>query len=86
MTREPELYNQLFQRNIKGQAGIKLPKFHIPIGNYKKTGETQVHPYDTTFYYQPFYSNSFCFSSLAYALYEYEEVVSAMIGSTRNKG
>ena len=36
MTREPELYNQLFQRNIKGQAGIKLPKFHIPIGNYKK--------------------------------------------------
>ena len=43
MTREPELFNRLFQQNIEGQSGKKLPTFTVHIVNSKETGEMEFH-------------------------------------------
>ena len=68
MTRDPELYNRLFQRNVEEQSGKELPTFPIPIRNSKETGETEFHFYDPTLKFQHNNSNSCFFVSLSSAL------------------
>ena len=67
MTREPNLYEKLYQKNTRGDDTKTYQLFSVPIVNTKTTDELLFHPSAPVLKYLQKAYNSCCLSSLASA-------------------
>ena len=73
MTRENNLYDQLYQSNVFGKESSKNKVFHVTIGNSKNVEMHDFHPHEPEIKYFQNEENTCVFSSLYSDLFSENE-------------